>query len=156
MIGWPFVMMSSAPARQLSVLAPPSGIALRNASLVYRPLGASGEPYPGWVRELDGKSGVYVIRDAGSHETLYVGSSSTRLYDTLTRHFQQWRRYKGYWRGQYGEGHDPGLTYKRADVEVAVRLTAPSEALDEEARMIRRLNPRDNILGQAEPEDAPF
>jgi hypothetical protein len=155
-IGWPFVMMSSAPARQLSPLRPPSGIALRNASLVYRPLGASGERYPEWVRELDGKSGVYVIRDASSHETLYVGSSSTRLYDTLTRHLQQWRRYKGYWRGQYGEGHDPGLTYKRAAVEVAVRLTSPSNALDEEARMIRRLNPRDNIIGQPELEDAPF
>jgi len=155
-IGWPFVMMSSAPARQLSPPAPRSGVALRNASLVYRPLGASGERYPDWVRELDGMSGVYVIRDADSHETLYVGSSSTRLYDTLTRHFQQWRRYKGYWRGQYGEGHDPGLTYKRAGVEVAVRLTSPSNALDEEARMIRRLSPRDNIIGQAELEEAPF
>ena len=91
MIGWPFVMMSSASAWHLSPHFAPRGIALRNASLVYRPLGASGERYPGWVRELDGKSGVYVIRDANSHEVLYVGSSSTRLYDTLTRHVQQVR-----------------------------------------------------------------
>lgn len=128
----------------------------RNAGHAYRPIGASGEPYPSWVRELKGEAGVYMIRDAASHEILYVGSSSSRLYDTLTRHFQQWRRYKGYWRGQYAEGHDPGLTYNRARVEVAVKLTSPADALDEETRMIRSLIPRDNILGQAELEDAPF
>ena len=152
MIGLPIAMLSSGQARARS----PHGLALRNAGLVYRPVGAPRERYPEWVRELDGKSGVYVIRDARSHETLDVGSSSTRLYDTLTRHLQQWRRYKGFWRGQYGEGHDPGLTYDRGRVEVAVRLTSPADSLDEEARMIRRLNPRDNILGQAELEDAPF
>lgn len=151
MIGWSLAMLSSAHAR-----TEPSRIGLRNAGLVYRPVGAPGERYPEWVRELDGKSGVYVIRDASSHEILYVGSSSMRLYDTVTRHLQRWRRYKGFWRGQYGEGHDPGLTYDRARVEVAVRLTSPADALDEEARMIRRLHPRDNILGQPELEDAPF
>ncbi|HTR49502.1 MAG TPA: hypothetical protein VMJ10_02280 [Kofleriaceae bacterium] len=59
-------------------------------------------------------------------------------------------------RRQYGEGHDPGLTYDRAQVEVAIRLTSPTDSLDEETRMIRRLKPRDNILGQPELEDAPF
>jgi hypothetical protein len=53
------------------------------------------------------------------------------------------------------EGHDPGLTYDRERVEVAVRVTSPARALDEEARLIRRLAPRDNILGQAE-EAIPF
>lgn len=67
-------------------------------------------------------------------------------------HFH-WRRWKGFWRGQYGEGHDPGLTYPRDSVEVAVRLTSPSRALDEEMRMIRRLSPRDNVIGQAEAAD---
>jgi len=133
---------------------------LRNGGLTYRPIGDRGEPYPEWVRALDGKSGVYVIRevaDDGSTETVYVGEShSNRLYDTLTRHFQQWRRWKGYWRGQYGEGHDPGLTYDRSRVEVAARVTSPSDALDEEARLIRRLKPRDNILGQPEEETVPF
>jgi hypothetical protein len=80
-------MLSSARPRAW----PPHGFALRNAGLVYRPVGAPRERYPDWVRELDGKSGVYVIRDERSHEILYVGSSSTRLYDTLTRHFQQVR-----------------------------------------------------------------
>ena len=70
-------------------------------------------------------------------------------------HFH-WRRYKGFWRGQYAEGHDPGLTYDRASVEVAVRITSPSDAIDEEARLIRRLRPRDNLVGQPELEEAPF
>jgi hypothetical protein len=64
---------------------------LRNASLSYRPIGRSGEPYPAWVRALRGKSGVYVIRERqrdGSSPIVYVGESHTsRLYQTLTRHF---------------------------------------------------------------------
>jgi hypothetical protein len=128
----------------------------RNAALVYRPLGDRGEDYPEWVRALRGKSGVYVIRQGG--ETVYVGESHTgRLYETLTRHFQTWRRWKGFWRGQYSEGHDPGLTYRRDSVEVAVRVLSPTKALDEEARLIRRLEPRDNLRGQVEAEDViPF
>lgn len=128
----------------------------RNASLTYRPIGDRGEPYPQWVRDLKGASGVYVIREVdrdGDAEIVYVGSSSGRLYDTLTRHFQTWRRWKGFWNGQYGEGHDPGLTYPRGRVEVAVRLTSPSASLDEEMRMIRRLKPRDNLIGQEPAAD---
>ncbi len=68
-------------------------------------------------------------------------------------HFH-WRRWKGFWRGQYGEGHDPGLTYPRAAIEVAVRATNDNQAIDEEARLIRRLRPRDNLLGQ--PDETPF
>ena len=64
-------------------------------------------------------------------------------------HFH-WRRWKSFWSGQYAQGHDPGLTYDRASVEVAVRVTSPDAALDEEARLIRRLRPRDNLLGQPE------
>jgi hypothetical protein len=70
-------------------------------------------------------------------------------------HFH-WRRWKGFWKGQYGEGHDPGLTYDRNRVDVAVRLTPASQALDEEARLIRRLRPRDNVVGQAEADEVPF
>jgi len=76
----------------------------RNAALKYRPVGASGEPYPDWVRALDGKSGVYIIReiqDDGTPVTVYVGESHAgRLYQTLTRHFQTWRRAKKFWAGQ--------------------------------------------------------
>ena len=58
-----------------------------------------------------------MIRETETREIVYVGSSAGTLYDTLTRHFQTWRRYKGFWRGQYAEGHDPGLTYDRARVD---------------------------------------
>jgi len=40
-------------------------------------------------------------------------------------------------------------------VEVAIRVTSPSTALDEESRLIRRLKPRDNLLGQV-VDDVPF
>jgi hypothetical protein len=127
----------------------------RNAGFTYRPIGASGEAYPQWVRDLKDKSGVYVIREIDG-DIVYVGSSVGHLYDTLTRHFQTWRRWKGFWKGQYGEGHDPGLTYPRDQVEVAVRVTKPDDALDEEARLIRRLRPRDNLIGQPIEEEVPF
>jgi hypothetical protein len=138
---------------------PREQLVARNAGFTYRTVGSPGEPYPQLVRDLKGKSGVYVIREVeanGSPEVVYVGSSSARLYDTLTRHFQAWRRYKGFWKGQYAEGHDPGLTYDRRRVDVAVRLTSADEALDEEARLIARLRPRDNVLMQPEAEAVPF
>ena len=134
---------------------------LRNGGLVYRPLGDPGDPYPDWVRRLRGKSGVYVIRerahDGDAPEVVYVGESHAhRLYETLTRHFQTWRRRKGWWKGQFAEGHDPGLNYDRARVDVAVRETTAAGALDAEAALIRRLRPRDNLLGQVVTDDVPF
>lgn len=126
---------------------------LRNAGLTYRPIGETGAPYPEWIRALKGKSGVYVIRETkrdGSSQIVYVGESHRgRLYNTLTRHFASWRRSKKFWSGQYGgQGHDPGLTYPRNRVTVAVRVLPPERAIDEEARLIARLRPRDNVLGQ--------
>lgn len=137
--------------------------ALRNrraAALTYRPIGAVADRYPAWVQALRGRSGVYVIRERdadGDPIVVYVGESHTgRLYETLTRHFQSWRRFKGYWRGQYAEGHDPGMTYPRDRVEVAVRVMSGPDAIDEERRLIRRLNPRDNLRGQPDADDVPF
>jgi hypothetical protein len=63
-------------------------------------------------------------------------SHTDRLYETLTRHRQTWRRCN---RG-----------------ELAVRITAAEDALDEEARLIRKLKPRDNLLGQPVEEEVPF
>ena len=131
-----------------------SDFEMRNAALKYRPVGGSGEPYPDWVRMLDGKSGVYIFRetqDDGTTETVYVGESHTgRLYQTLTRHFQTWRRAKKFWTGQYtgSQSHDPGLTYDRERITVAVRVLPAAQALAEEARLIARLRPRDNLIGQ--------
>ena len=145
--------------------APASLLGLRNASLSYRPIGASGR-YPDWVRALRGKSGVYIIRERqrdGSSPVVYVGEShADRLYQTLTRHFQTWRRRKKFWAGQYTGtlSHDPGLTYDRARCTVAVRVLPGARALTEEARLIARLRPRDNLIGQPDElidaEPAPF
>jgi hypothetical protein len=132
---------------------------VRNAALKYRPVGGSGEPYPDWVRMLDGKSGVYIFRETqndGTTEVVYVGQSSTgRLYQTLTRHFQTWRRAKKFWTGQYtgSQSHDPGLTYDRKRITVAVRVLPATRALAEEARLIARLRPRDNLIGQPSDDD---
>lgn len=134
-------------------------LGLRNQSrLVYRSVGSAGERYPSWVRALRGVSGVYVIRDRASGEPLYVGESHAgKLYDTLTRHLQRWTRWKSYWRERYeGENpHDPGVTYERESVEVAARVLSPERAIDEEARLIRTLKPRDNV-NRVAVEDVPF
>ncbi len=137
----------------------PSDEELRNAGLIFRPVGATGERYPVWVRALDGKSGVYVIKEIqrdGSEATVYVGEShSGRLYDTLTRHFQTWRRHKKFWTGQYGgQGHDPGLTYPRHRVTVAARVLSPTRAMAEEGRLIAKLRPRDNLMKQPDDDSA--
>ena len=156
--GGPNDAIAPAPIMKFWAVEPDTTLVARNAGFNYRPIGASGEAYPDWVRALKGKAGVYVIREIDSREVVYVGSSAGSLYGTLTRHFQTWRRWKGFWRGQYGEGHDPGLTYKRDSVEVAVRLTSPAASLDEEMRLIARLAPRDNLIGQrsAADDEVPF
>lgn len=147
---------TSTPSVEVE-LEPSSDAELRNTRLVYRPVGASGERYPDWVRALDGKSGVYVIKEIqrdGTSQVVYVGESHTdRLYDTLTRHLQAWQRHKRFWRDQFGgQGHDPGLTYPRHSVLVAARVLSPARAMAEETRLIRKLRPRDNLLKQ--PDDA--
>jgi len=131
----------------MAVLAP---------KLIYRPVGEAGT-YPEWLRALKGKSGAYVIRELrwlARPQVVYVGESHTgRMYQTITRHFQQWRRNKTWWLHQLGRLHDPGTTYDRGSVEVAVRLTrAGSPAIDEQARLIDRLRPRDNAIGWSDPE----
>ena len=159
-LGGPSAAIDPAPVmRAWEVVNDPTALVARNASFTYRPLGSSGDPYPAWVRALKNKAGVYVIRELGGGDIVYVGSSAGSLYGTLTRHFQTWRRWKGFWRGQYGEGHDPGLTYAtRFPSSVAVRRTSPSASLTEEMRLIRRLKPRDNLIGQRDPvaEHVPF
>lgn len=122
----------------------------------YRPIGAAG-PYPSWVRDLAGRSGVYVIREGA--RCVYVGSSVKNLRATLTRHFQGWKRRKTFWAGLMdafgGGGHDPGLTYDRGAVTVAAKVCPPARARELEMATIRRLKPRDNLTGQP-AEEAPF
>lgn len=135
------------------------------SALTYRPIGGDTEPWPEWLHAYGRACGVYVIRDKSSRSVLYVGSSKARLYDTITRHFQQWKRTtKGRKKSKYnyagaGYGHDPGLTYSRGHCDVAVELTDCGEHLTREAELIRKLKPRDNIVDNpdgGELEDAPF
>lgn len=131
------------------------------SKLVYRSVGEFGA-YPEWLRELKGKSGAYVIRQVrlfGAPEVVYVGEShSARLYQTLTRHFQQWKRDKKWWTNILGRAHDPGTTYDRARCDVAFRLTAPGRAIATQAELIARLRPRDNMieLPESAVEEVPF
>lgn len=125
----------------------------------WRKIGAAGEPWPQWVRELKGKSGAYAIRRVGWVFTtvVYVGEShSGGLYKTLTRHFQSWSRGKKFWQGQYApEQTDPGHTYPRSDeYEVAVKTSGKNEAIELQAKWIDQLKPRDNV--SAPLEEVPF
>lgn len=125
----------------------------------WRAIGGSGEPYPAWLRALDGKSGAYAIRTRGLIFTtvVYVGEShSGNLYKTLTRHFQSWRRGKKWWVGQFApEQTDPGHTYDRGQCEVRVQTCTSSRAVALQNKWIRELKPRDNHTG-IELEEAPF
>jgi hypothetical protein len=126
-------------------------------ALVYHALGSDSSPWPAWFLGLKRACGVYVIRDRHSHRVLYVGSSKSRLYDTVTRHFQQWKRKKNWWKGLHGAHHDPGMVYRRGDCEVAIRIVACGEHLDDEATMIHRLKPRDNLTqNPAGGDEVPF
>jgi hypothetical protein len=127
-----------------------------SARLEYRAIGRDGDPWPPWLRAFKEACGVYVIRESG--KPVYAGSSKKRLYDTVTRHFQQWKRKKNWWKGLHGAGHDPGLVYSRGRCEVAAYTVACGEELVEETNLIERLQPRDNLVTRpdGELEDAPF
>lgn len=125
----------------------------RNGSLSFRPVGGTGDDYPDWFTALRGVAGVYVIRerqDDGTVPIVYVGSARGNLYATISRHLQAWRRSKTFWQGMHGT-HDPGLTYARDRVDVAVILTTPDDARTVEYETIALLGPRDNVIGQAAP-----
>lgn len=111
--------------------------------LRYKAVGRA-QRFPQWIRRLRRRNGAYVIRRIGG-EVLYVGEShSGRLYETLTRHFQQWS----------DEFNTAGPTYDRGDVEVAIRITRAAAAVDTQNDLIRRLAPRDNVLGVPHDESA--
>lgn len=112
---------------------------------VGRPDGARG--FAPWVRQLRGKTGVYIIRDPKAPvPPLYVGMSAQRtgrLYDTLTRHFQQWNKPDERVRPCR---NDPPIvaTFDPAAVEVAVFVCAGDRARELEGLLIGTLEPRDN------------
>lgn len=130
--------------------------------LSFRSIGSEGDPWPEWIRDLRTKSGVYVIKQHGENGAiLYVGSSEGRLYDTITRHFQQWKRKKQWWRGLRGSHHDPGMVYQRGRCCVAVVITTKGHAKVKEGYLIMNLRPRDNLVTdpageREEHDDVPF
>jgi hypothetical protein len=126
--------------------------------LVYRsPLDPNSDGYAPWVRALGQRSGAYVIRSKRTGEIRYVGNSHTgRLYDTLTRHFQNWsssERVTAALEHYAHGGRGVGPTFDPSRCEVAVVLTPPNRAEAVEARLILQLNPTVNKLY---PVEAPF
>lgn len=125
-------------------------------SITFRTIGHAGDPWPAWLRALGARCGVYAIKSHG--HVVYVGSSKARLYDTITRHFQQWKRRKNWWKGLHGARHDPGLVYDRGACEVAVLTCACGDQLHMEAVWIDKYSPRDNLVADpsGELEESPF
>ena len=95
----------------------------------------NGHAVADWVKELKGKSGVYVIREPRFFgEVLYCGESHTgRLYATLLRHFQHWT------------GKTAGPTFPVSKVEVAVVRCPAARALDLQSAMIAEYRPKLNV-----------
>lgn len=126
--------------------------------LGFNPVGRPGEPYPDWVKQLRHRNGVYVIRDIESKQTLYVGEShSCRLYQTMTRHLQQWNRDRF---GSWGGEHIWHVCFRRDEVEIAILRTPNSQRGAARAKVIQdtlilKLNPKFN-LKLPEDNDVPF
>lgn len=104
----------------------------------------SGGRYHPQLEQIRGVqvSGVYAIADRRSRRTLYIGEShSGRLYDTITRHFREWRVDPR----QDAQGRRRGGTmYDRGDVLVAFVITEADVAQPAQYAEIDRLRPRDN------------
>ena len=84
-------------------------------------------------------SGIYAIIDKSTEELLYIGEShSGRLFDTITRHFRQWRR------DDAGNRRTGGIMYNRARVRIAFSVLDAGAAQAAQYAEIMARNPRDN------------
>lgn len=92
--------------------------------------------YPRWLRALKDVSGLYVIRDMETRETLYVGRGRKDLKGAIVRHFNTW--------GEDRRGIHHRATYDRRQVEVQVYLMAAEWVCATEADLIALRSPRDN------------
>jgi len=99
------------------------------------------DPRPGgrfapWLNQLRHRSGVYVFRSKLTGRVLYVGESHTgNLARTIKRHFWEWGDRTG--RHHYTVGW-------LVPVELAVRVLPAERAIEEQARLILRLEPVHN------------
>jgi excinuclease UvrABC nuclease subunit len=98
----------------------------------------AGYNFSPWVAELEGKSGVYVIREKGFFGSIvYIGEShSGRLKKTLLRHFQHWT------------GKTKGPTFPRTKVEIAIIKTRKENAVEFQNALIAEHRPKLNVSGK--------
>lgn len=99
-------------------------------------------------------SGLYaIVGPRGA--ILYIGESHTgRLYDTITRHFRDWRIEPGTDAQGRRRG---GTTYNRDQVRVIYLICNADEAQQRQYEAIQRLGPRDNIIdGSAAGDGIPI
>jgi excinuclease UvrABC nuclease subunit len=80
------------------------------------------------------KAGVYFIKD-NTNTIIYIGHSSTNLYKTIYRHFQEWND-----RRQFRH------IYDKYGYTVRVITTTPTQAPRVEAYLIQKMQPRDNEI----------
>lgn len=86
------------------------------------------------VGKYKGKSGVYIIKTRNL--ICYVGFSSTDVYRTMLRHFQEWN-----------DKNQERIVYKmRSIYTVRVVLCDAKKAAKLEKALILKHNPRDNKL----------
>lgn len=103
--------------------------------LNYRPVCDEQGNFLPWLQGLRHQSGAYVIRQRQTGKVLYVGEShSGLLAKVIKRYFWPWR----------GDPEHIHATYRRHDVEIAVRITPPASAVGAQENLIQRLLPRDN------------
>ncbi len=103
------------------------------------PLAPDGGGFADWLRELRGRglNGVYLVRDAGSREIVYIGESHTgRLYETLTRHLYAWN----------GKGSGPSYAPSLVELAVIVAETPLDDPVADQYALIQEHEPRDNIM----------
>lgn len=103
------------------------------------PLSPDGNAFADWLSELRGAglNGVYLIRDAGNREIVYIGESHTgRLYETLSRHLYAWN----------GRGSGPSYHPSFVEIAVIVAETPLDDPVADQYALIQKHEPRDNIM----------
>jgi excinuclease UvrABC nuclease subunit len=80
------------------------------------------------------KSGVYFIKD-NTNTTIYIGHSSTNLYKTIYRHFQEWN-----------DKRQERKVYNKFNYTIRIITTTPTQAPRLETYLIKKLKPRDNEI----------
>lgn len=108
---------------------------------VWRPLKVEGRWNPVLRRQATNASGAYAVRDAKTHQVLYVGESATgALWKTFQRHFQDWSALPEHYYDRRGRKRQRGeeFTNKHPErlegtFEVTSRGKRTKERADEKA-----------------------